>query len=280
MLLRFGGHAAAAGCTIAEEHLDLFEQEFGADRGRMAGRGHAAAPGWRPTVRSTRNTATSRLVDILQQEVWGQGFAPPVFCEEVEIVSQRLVGGKHLQLKLRHAGEPVDGIWFNRAEPLPRVKLAYRLDVDEWQGAAAAALHGRGRRAVSLAVALAGGRASSPSSIVPRPLRRIAVPDGLSMLHADEALLVLDKPDRPALGAGRGPGNDDCLSARAQATYPDAPIVHRLDMGTSGLIVMARGPAAQSALSVASPGARSTKRYQAIVAGHPDDSQADEQAGP
>ena len=58
-----------------------------------------------------------------------------MFCEEVEIVSQRLVGGKHLQLKLRHAGEPVDGIWFGRAEPLPaRLRLAYRLDIDEWQG--------------------------------------------------------------------------------------------------------------------------------------------------
>ena len=134
VLLRFGGHAAAAGCTIAEEHLDLFEQEFEQiaaewlDEATLQRRLEADGP-LDPQYRNVE------LVDILQQEVWGQGFAPPVFCEEVEIVSQRLVGGKHLQLKLRHAGEPVDGIWFGRAEPLPaRVKLAYRLDVDEWQG--------------------------------------------------------------------------------------------------------------------------------------------------
>ena len=75
------------------------------------------------------------LVDTLHQEVWGQGFAPPVFCEEVQVVSQRLVGEKHLALKLKHQGEPVDGIWFGHTEPLPeRVKIAFRLDADEWQG--------------------------------------------------------------------------------------------------------------------------------------------------
>ncbi len=134
VLLRFGGHAAAAGCTIAEEHLDLFEQEF-----------QRIATEWLDEATLQRRLETDgpldpqyrriELVDILQQEVWGQGFAPPVFCEEVDVVSQRLVGGKHLQLKLRHAGEAVDGIWFGRAEPLPaRVKLAFRLDADEWQG--------------------------------------------------------------------------------------------------------------------------------------------------
>jgi len=75
------------------------------------------------------------LVDTLHHEVWGQGFAPPVFCEELQIVSQRLVGEKHLALKMKHQGDPVDGIWFGHTEPLPeRVKLAFRLDADEWQG--------------------------------------------------------------------------------------------------------------------------------------------------
>ncbi len=75
------------------------------------------------------------LVDTLHKEVWGQGFAPPTFSEEVEVLSQRLVGEKHLALKLKHQGQPVDGIWFGHTEPLPaRVKLAFRLDADEWQG--------------------------------------------------------------------------------------------------------------------------------------------------
>ena len=76
------------------------------------------------------------VVDTLHHEVWGQGFAPPLFSEEVEVVSQRLVGEKHLALKLRHQGQPVDGIWFGHTDPLPaRALLAFRLEVDEWQGA-------------------------------------------------------------------------------------------------------------------------------------------------
>ena len=52
------------------------------------------------------------------------------------MVSQRLVGEKHLSLKLKHQGQPVDGIWFGRTDPLPaRALLAFRLEVDEWQGA-------------------------------------------------------------------------------------------------------------------------------------------------
>ena len=75
------------------------------------------------------------LVDTLHQEVWGQGFAPPLFSEEVEILSQKLVGEKHLAIKLRHQGQPVEGIWFGHTEPLPaKVKIAFRLEADEWQG--------------------------------------------------------------------------------------------------------------------------------------------------
>nr|MBP8286518.1 single-stranded-DNA-specific exonuclease RecJ [Rhodoferax sp.] len=61
--------------------------------------------------------------------------AAPTFCEEVEVVSQRLVAEKHLSLKLKHQGQPVDAIWFGRTETLPvRVRLAFRLDAESWRG--------------------------------------------------------------------------------------------------------------------------------------------------
>ncbi len=134
VLLRFGGHAMAAGCTVAEEHLDTFEQALA-----------EVAAQWLDASTLQRRLETdgplpaeyrrTDLVDTLHQEVWGQGFPPPVFSEDVDIVSQRLVGEKHLSLRIRHQGQPVDGIWFGRTEPLPpRVKLAFRLDADEWQG--------------------------------------------------------------------------------------------------------------------------------------------------
>ncbi len=134
VLLRFGGHAMAAGCTIAEENFDAFEQAL-----------QEVAHEWLDAGTLTRRLDTdgplapeylrTDVVDVLHKEVWGQGFAAPTFSEEVEVVSQRLVGERHLSLKLKHRGTPVDGIWFGRTESLPaRVRLAFRLDADEWQG--------------------------------------------------------------------------------------------------------------------------------------------------
>jgi single-stranded-DNA-specific exonuclease len=134
MLLRFGGHAMAAGCTIEEHNLEDFESSFM----EVAAQLLSAA-----TLQRKLETdgpldgqyRRAEFVEVMHREVWGQGFAPPVFSEEVDVVSQRLVGEKHLALKLKHQGQAVDGIWFGRIEPLPaRVKLAYRLDVDEWKG--------------------------------------------------------------------------------------------------------------------------------------------------
>ena len=134
VLLRFGGHAMAAGCTIEEENFDTFEaalQEVAAkwiDKATLLRRLETDGP----LPAQYRRTD---MADTLNQTVWGQGFAAPVFCEEIEVVSQRLVGEKHLSLKLKHQGQPVDGIWFGHTAPLPaKVKMAFRLEADEWQG--------------------------------------------------------------------------------------------------------------------------------------------------
>jgi len=134
VLLKFGGHAMAAGCSIAREEFETFSRALA-----------QVADEWLDAATLTRRLDTdgplapqyrrADVVDTLHREVWGQGFAPPTFSEELEVVSQRLVGEKHLALKLKHQGEAVDGIWFGHTEPLPkRVKLAFRLDADEWQG--------------------------------------------------------------------------------------------------------------------------------------------------
>jgi single-stranded-DNA-specific exonuclease len=134
VILKFGGHAMAAGCTVAEEFFDDFENGM-----------NEVAQEWLDAATLTRKMETDgplapeyrrvELVDALHKEVWGQGFAAPTFSEELEVVSQRLVGEKHLALKLKHQGQPVDGIWFGHTEPLPpKVTLAFRLDADEWNG--------------------------------------------------------------------------------------------------------------------------------------------------
>ena len=90
----------------------------------------------------------------------------------------------------------------------------------------------------------------------------------LPCLHADAALVVLDKPAGLLSVPGRGADKQDCASARAQAQWPDAQIVHRLDMATSGLLLMARGAAMQRCLSMAFESRQVHKRYVALVAGH------------
>ena len=90
---------------------------------------------------------------------------------------------------------------------------------------------------------------------------------GVNLVFEDPHCLVLDKPAGLLAVPGRGPDKQDCLSARVQAIWTDALVVHRLDMATSGLVVMARGLEAQRRLSLAFEKRRVFKRYMAVVAG-------------
>jgi len=91
----------------------------------------------------------------------------------------------------------------------------------------------------------------------------------LRVLHVDDHVVVIDKPAGVLCVPGRGPDKQACLAVDAQALYPDALVVHRLDMATSGVWLMARGAAAQTHLGKAFSARRVAKRYLAIVAGVP-----------
>ena len=134
LLVRFGGHAMAAGCTLAASGIDTFDEAL-----------QRVASEWLSPAALNRIVSTDGPLGIeyfnldtirqLDAQVWGQGFEAPLFCDEVEVLQQRLVGEKHLKLRLRHAGQLRDAIWFGHAEPLAaRVRLAYRLSLDEYQG--------------------------------------------------------------------------------------------------------------------------------------------------
>jgi tRNA pseudouridine32 synthase/23S rRNA pseudouridine746 synthase len=89
----------------------------------------------------------------------------------------------------------------------------------------------------------------------------------LPLIFADDALLVLDKPAGLLSVPGRGPDKHDSLSSRVQSQFPDALVVHRLDMATSGLMVMARGPDHQRTLNEAFAARAVSKTYIAVVDG-------------
>ena len=89
----------------------------------------------------------------------------------------------------------------------------------------------------------------------------------LPIVYADDAILVLDKPAGLLTVPGRGEDKQDCLSARVQAVFPEARIVHRLDMATSGLVIMARSAEVQRTLGDAFAARQVHKRYEAVVDG-------------
>ena len=134
VLRRFGGHAMAAGATLESEGLEA----FGAALRQVAQEWLDPATLQRtlqhdgPLDLQWFNPETARLLDT---QVWGAGFEAPLFCDRVEVLQQTLLKDKHLKLRVRHAGEVRDAIWFQRTEPLPpSVRLAFRLQCDEWNG--------------------------------------------------------------------------------------------------------------------------------------------------
>lgn len=131
---KFGGHAMAAGLTLAHEHLSAFEQAFEA-----AARASCDAGLFARTIATDGGLAahdiTLTLADALAREIWGHGFAPPLFVNEFTILEQRLVKDAHLKLRLLHGESKFDAMWFRHTDALPaRVRLAYRVTADTWQG--------------------------------------------------------------------------------------------------------------------------------------------------
>jgi len=135
LLLRFGGHAAAAGLSLRAEDFARFAELFESVAGELL------SPAQLKREIETDGSLEPAylelgLAQLLEERIWGQGFPQPLFCDEFEVLSQRVVGEKHLKLKLRRGGRPVEAMRFNALEPLPAsVRAAYRLSVNEFNGA-------------------------------------------------------------------------------------------------------------------------------------------------
>ncbi len=131
---KFGGHAMAAGLTIRADALDAFTQAF-----------EAVGKDWLNQNQLERVIETdgplesayftTQFIELMEAQVWGQGFAPPLFCDEFRVVSQRILKERHLKLTLEKDGVSYDAIWFGHIDSLPgRAKVAYRLDANEFNG--------------------------------------------------------------------------------------------------------------------------------------------------
>lgn len=134
LILKFGGHAMAAGLSLDESRFGEFQQAF-----------EAVARELMDEKQLTRTIETDgslpardvnlQLAETLAAEVWGQGFPVPYFHDQFLVVNQKLVGDKHLKLRLAREGCEFDAMLFNHADWLPeRIQAVYQLIANEWQG--------------------------------------------------------------------------------------------------------------------------------------------------
>jgi single-stranded-DNA-specific exonuclease len=134
LILRFGGHAAAAGLTIREAEYERFEELFARTAGELLDPADLArtieTDGVLETGHATLGTA--RMLDC---EIWGQGFPAPLFSDEFAVDSQRVLKDKHLKLTLRNGAARFDAIQFNFSAPASAtMRAAYRLAINEFNG--------------------------------------------------------------------------------------------------------------------------------------------------
>lgn len=137
LILRFGGHAAAAGLSIREADFERFRTAFDAVL-----RGLLSPADLELRIETDGPLPASqmslRLAETLNGLVWGQGFPAPRFRGEFGVAGQRVVGGRHLRLRLAEgnaAASAVDAVLFGRVEPLPdRIRAVFRLDVNDFNG--------------------------------------------------------------------------------------------------------------------------------------------------
>jgi single-stranded-DNA-specific exonuclease len=136
LIHKFGGHAMAAGMTLAAADVPRFAEAF-----ERVGREWLSAEALARTVETDGDLEdayfTPDFVEMLDAAVWGQGFPAPVFSGEFEVASQALVKDKHLKLQLLRGRQRFNAIWFNHTETLPQhTTVAYRLVRDTWNGVA------------------------------------------------------------------------------------------------------------------------------------------------
>jgi single-stranded-DNA-specific exonuclease len=131
---KFGGHAMAAGLSLRADAFDGFSRAF-----ETVGRAWLSDSQLERVLETDGPLEdawfTPQFIELLDSQVWGQGFPPPVFCDEFRLISQRVLKERHLKLLLDKDGKRYDAIWFGHADALPdRVRVAFRLDANEFNG--------------------------------------------------------------------------------------------------------------------------------------------------
>lgn len=135
LLLKFGGHAMAAGLSIREQDFPRFDAAFEQVVASLLTQQQLEAVIEVDGSLSVEDAGLD-MAYALERQVWGQGFPPPLFLDEFRVVNQRIVGERHLKLSLEKSGQVFDAIFFRQEQFLPeRVHAVYQMQVNEFRGA-------------------------------------------------------------------------------------------------------------------------------------------------
>ena len=141
LIVRFGGHAMAAGLTIRESDLEFFTREFEVVVGGLLTPADLESVIEVDGALAASDTNWS-VACAIEQQVWGQGFPLPAFCDEFEVLDQRVVGERHLKLILAREGQRFDAIFFQHSDFLPeKIVAVYQLQTNQYNGAQAVQLN-------------------------------------------------------------------------------------------------------------------------------------------
>lgn len=134
LIVKFGGHAMAAGLSIRAVDFARFQHTF-----EQVVQGLIDAETLQEVLETDGglevHEMTMQTAELLTQQVWGQGFPQPVFYDRFQVLQQRILGEKHLKLRLQKHNQQFDAIYFQHAELLPeQIEIAYALQVNEFNG--------------------------------------------------------------------------------------------------------------------------------------------------
>ena len=134
LILRFGGHAAAAGLSLREGAFDDFREAFEAVARELLTPGDLDRE-WVTDGPLPPEDMTLANAAVIADAVWGQGFPEPRFHDCFEVAAQRIVGERHLKLRLRRGSHLIDAMLFGHADPLPQsIAATYRLSANHYNG--------------------------------------------------------------------------------------------------------------------------------------------------
>lgn len=135
LIVTFGGHAMAAGLSIKQDKFPAFQEMFETVVQELVTPSDLQA-----VVETDGGFDVGQMglhtAQALSVQIWGQGFAPPLFNDQFTVVNQRIVGGKHLKLVLEKQGKQFDAIYFGQATELPiQIEAVYQLQINSYNGA-------------------------------------------------------------------------------------------------------------------------------------------------